>query len=143
MLLSGTQMCFWTGSTKCSYYFHANCILVVIKSTHISWNIVFLKKVDLSYPNIHYRFHEPTAGSSPRPDDSSQQPDSVSVENYYLCCPLHLIFGIWHNIVSIVTCSEIDGPEFEPHGGEIFWTISFGLEAPQPPVRWAPVLSWG
>lgn len=134
ILLSGTQMCFWTGSIKSSYYYYANSILVVVRSTHISWNTVFLKKVELSYSNIHYRFHEPTAGSSPQPDDSSQQSD-VSVENYYLCCTLYLIFGIWYNIVSIATCSDIDGPGFEPHGGEIFWTISFDLEAPQPPVR--------
>jgi hypothetical protein len=126
-------MFFWTGSIKSCYYFYANCILVVIRSTHISWNIVFLKKVELSYLNIYYRFHEPTAGSSPQPDDSSLQPDNVSVENYYLYCPLYLIFGNRHNVVSIATCSEMHGPGFGPHGGEIFWTISFGLEAPKLP----------
>jgi hypothetical protein len=69
-----------------------------------------------------HRFHEPTACSSPQPDDFSRQPDNVTVRNYYLYCPLYLIFGSRLNVVSIATCSEMDGPGFELHGGEIFRT---------------------
>ena len=104
----------------------------MIRSTHISLNIVFLETVELSYLNIHYRFHEPTAGSSSHPDDFSRQPDNVSVQNYYLYCPLYLIFGSRHNVVSIATCSEMDGQGFGPHGSEIFLDVS--LSASRPPA---------
>jgi len=117
------------------YYFYPNYILVVIRCTHISCSIVFLKKAELCYLNIHYHFHEPTAGSSPHPDDFSRQSDNVSVENYYLYYPPYLILVSRHNVVSTATCSEMDGPGLGSHGGEIFWTYLVRPQGPQPPVR--------